>query len=254
MNSIVIASITLGCAFGGVLLGAFLRRRLPEHHLREDSKDVVKLGAGVIATLTALVLGLLITSAKSSYDAVGEGLAQCGTDAIMLDRVLAQYGTPEANEARRSLRGTLGAMIVRLWPEEKSKVEAPDSTEVITGLTALHNSLLKLVPQNDAQRSLLAQAMETVVDLRQSRLKIMERGEMSMPILFLIVLIFWLMVLFASFGLLAPANPTNVTVLFLCALSVAGAIFLLVEMSHPTSGLMKVSSGPLMKAFSILSR
>jgi hypothetical protein len=253
MGSVIISLITLACAFGGVLVGAFLRRLLPEHHLREDSKDVVKLGTDVIATMTALVLGLLITSAKSSYDAIGDGLSQCGTDAILLNSVLVQYGG-EANDARRALRNTVGAMIARIWPEEKPNADAPNSTEAVTGLVGLHNALLKLTPQTDAQRTLAAQAMETVVDLRQSRLKILERSEVTIPIPFLVIVIFWLMVLFASFGLLAPANPTNVTVLFLCALSVAGAIFLLVEMSHPTTGIMKLSSGPLMKAFGILSR
>jgi len=94
-----VALIAFVCIFGGALLGLFLRTLLPEHHLRDDSRDALKLGAGLIATLVALVLGLLVSSAKSSFDAMNSGLTELGAKVILLDRILAQYG-PETMEAR----------------------------------------------------------------------------------------------------------------------------------------------------------
>ncbi|MCY2929949.1 MAG: hypothetical protein NTV86_10725 [Planctomycetota bacterium] len=248
-----IALIVFACSFAGAAGGSYLRTRLPSHHVRRDSQELMKMGAGVIATLTALVLGLLISSAKNSYDTVNEGLTQCGADVILLDRLLGLYG-PETKDERLLLRRTVGGMIVRAWPEDMKAFPTLEPVSVGVGLTALHDGMLKLSPQNDAQRSLQSQAVQSIVELRQRRLQVSERGEIPLPTPFLVVMIFWLTVLFASFGLLAHPNPTTLSVLLLCALSVAGAIFLLVEMSHPTTGLMKVSSAPLVKALGILSR
>lgn len=253
MSSMTIALIAFACGYAGAVAGSYLRTRLPAHHLLRDSQELLKMGAGVIATLTALVLGLLISSAKNSYDTVSDGLTQCGADVIMLDRLLGLYG-PETKEPRQLLRRTVGGMIARSWPEDMKAFSGLEPISVGAGLTALHEDVLKLVPQNDAQRSLQAQAAQNIIELRQRRLQVSERGEVPLPVPFLVVMIFWLTVLFANFGLLAHPNATTLSVLLLCALSVAGAIFLLVEMSHPTTGLMKVSSAPLVKALGILSR
>ncbi len=102
MSPLVISLIAFGCIFGGMLLGMFLRQVLPEHHLSEESKDVVKLGIGTMATLAALVIGLLIASAKGSFDTLNNGLIKAGSQIILLDRAMAQYG-PETREARELL-------------------------------------------------------------------------------------------------------------------------------------------------------
>ena len=98
MSPVAISFVAVACIFGGILLGAFIRTNLPEHHLSGESKDALKLGIGMIATLSALVLGLLIASAKSNFDTMNNGLKQAGSRVILLDRVLAQYG-PETREA-----------------------------------------------------------------------------------------------------------------------------------------------------------
>jgi hypothetical protein len=253
VSSVTIGLITFGCAFGGVLAGAFIRKLLPQHHLREDSRDVVKLGTGLVATLTALVLAFLISSAKSSYDAVDDGLTSSGTDIILLDRVLRQYG-PQTNDARQLLRRTTASLITSRWPECKLGTGGCEPIDALSGLTGVHNSVLGLSPSSDVQRSLQSEAVQLTVDLRHSRLQMIERNDSSLPLPFLIMLVFWLTVLFASFGMLAPLNTTNVAVHVLCAVSVAGAIFLLEEMSHPMAGIMKVSSTPLVKALEILGK
>src|SRR5947207_10101096 len=127
MNSLTIGLISAGCIFGGVLLGMLLQKVLPEHHLDTPSKDTVKVGAGMLATLTALVLGLLVSSAKSSFDAMNAGIAQTGAKIILLDHVLADYG-PETKEIREQVRHTVESVIERIWPAE---------TEGVGGLRAM---------------------------------------------------------------------------------------------------------------------
>lgn len=251
MGSIALASITLACLLGGVSLGAFLRRPLPDHHLADDSKNVVKMGTGLIATLSALVLGLLISAAKNTFDSVNEGIAQCGADIVLLDGVLSQYG-PETGDARRLLRRTVASAVAAKWPEQGKMPAGVEPIDVGTGLRAVHDNLLTLSPRNDAQRSLQSQAASTIFGLRQVRWKIFQRSQFVLPLPFLIMLIFWLTILFTSFGLLGPPNPTNISALLLCAVSVSGAVFLLLEMSQPTQGIMKASCGPLVKALELL--
>ena len=120
MSSMTIGLISAGCIFGGALLGLFLQGLLPEHHLRDTSKDTVKVVAGTIATLSALVLGLLVGSAKSSFDATNTAIVQNGAKIILLDRVLAAYG-PETKDLREQFRGTVAAGIEMFWPEEKKE-------------------------------------------------------------------------------------------------------------------------------------
>ena len=110
MSSLIVGIICAGCIFGGVLLGFWLQSLLPKHHLSKESQDTVKLGAGMVATMAALVLGLLVSSSKSSFDTVNTGIAQLGAKIILLDRALAGYG-PETKEAREQVRiSTAGAI------------------------------------------------------------------------------------------------------------------------------------------------
>ena len=251
MTSIVITAITLGCTCGGVAAGSVLRRKLPEHHLKDDSKDAIKMGTGLIATLTALLLGLLISSAKSAFDTVDTGAMHVGAEMITLDRLLVQYGS-ETQEARQLLRRTLATAISRLWPEDKPKLGTFEPIDSLNGIEAINKSVLKLTPQDDAQRSLQSQALQAVAELSHAKWQLLEQTSVSLPIPLLAMLVFWLAVLFVSFGMLAPPNGTSMTILLLCAVSVSGAIFLLCEMARPSEGIMKVSSASLLKAMELL--
>src|SRR5262249_14415431 len=132
MSPMEISWIVFGAVFAGALLGMILNARLPKHHLSPDTRDVVKLGMGLIATIAALVLGLLTASAKSSYDAQRNGLAQLAANVSLLDRILAHYG-PEANKAREQLRGGVADLLARTWPEhgQSGHMEAPGRYESV---------------------------------------------------------------------------------------------------------------------------
>ena len=253
MSSVTIALIAFACIFGGALAGLFMQGFLPEHHLRSESKDAVKLGAGLIATMAALVLGLLVGSAKSSFDTANEGLTQGAAKVIMLDRVLARYG-PETRDARDELRRSVANGVALLWPKENTASAGFKAVEGATGMERVGEKLQQLSPQTELQRSIQSQALQIGTDLQQSRWLLIEQEHNSLPIPFLVILIFWLTILNITYGLLAPRNLTVVAVLLVCAVSLAGALFLILEMNSPLEGMIKVSSAPMRNALEHLGK
>jgi hypothetical protein len=242
--------IVFGIVFGGALVGIALRALLPEHHLSQDSKDVVKLGMGLIGTITALVLGLLIASAKSSFDAQKNLLTQMAANIGLLDRILAHYGT-EAKEAREELRASVAKLIDQTWPESGSHsgpMVAPGALE------NLYEMIQALTPKGEGQVSLKAAAIKTITDIGQERWQLFAQKGSSIPVPFLVVLVFWLAMIFASFSMFVRPNITVVVTLMICALSVSGAIFLILEMDRPFEGFMKISSDPLRSALEQMGR
>jgi hypothetical protein len=230
-----------------------LQRLLPGHHLTKETQDVVKLSAGTIATLTALVLGLLVSSAKASYDSTNAAVVQSGAKFVILDRALAAYG-PETRPARDELRQVIAASIERAWPSQKTGVSVLSAIERSSGMEPLLDKLRELRPQNDAQRQILAQAQQIVGDLNNARWLLIEQAQNQLPLSLLLILVFWLGLLFVSFGLFAPPNATALAVLLVGACAVSAAIFLVLELNQPLDGLVKVSSAPYVKALQHLGQ
>src|SRR5215472_13638156 len=254
MSSLIIGLISAACIFGGALLGMWLHKVLPEHHLDDASKDTIKLGAGLLATLAALVLGLLVSSAKASFDAMNTGIAQAGAKILLADHVLADYG-PETKDVREQLRNIVTSSIDRIWPEEKGKTGGLRAVESLDDAGKLYKAKLReLTPTSDFQKSRLAQAAQLSDDVLQTRLLLMEGQQTQLPATFLVVLIFWLTALFISFGLFAPSNGMMLAVLLICALSVSSAFFLILEMNRPLDGFIKASNAPLRKAVELIGK
>ena len=253
MSSLTIGLIGACCIYCGALLGWLMQRLLPKHHLEKDSHEIVKLGAGMIATLTALVLGLLVSSAKATFDTMNTGVVQVSAKIILLDRVLAQYG-PQAQAARAGLRQRVAAIIDRIWPEEENETSGLVALERGRGIELVQDQLRDLTPTTESQRELLAQARAIGSDIAQTRWLLIEEAQSTLPTAFLVVLITWLTILFASFGLFAPRNGTLLIVLLICAVSVSAAIFMVLEMDQPLNGVIKVSNAPLRKALEHLGR
>ena len=252
MSSITISFIVFACVFGGALLGILLRVVLPQNHLSAESKDIVKLGMGLVATMAALVLGLLVASAKGSYDAQIAELTQGSTNILLLDRLLAQYG-PETKEARALLRGAVVRVLDRTWPKagaSASGLPPPASASAET----LYGKIQGLSPKDDAQRSLQSQALSIALDLRKTRWLMYEQETESVALPLLAILVLWLTIIFISFGLFAPFNATVVSSLIAAALSVSAAIFLILDMYKPYSGLIQISSAPLRFALAHLGQ
>ena len=201
MSPMAIGWIVFALIFGSALLATFVHKLLPAEHLGSDSKDVVKLGIALVATMSALVLSLLVASAKSAFDTRSNQLTQASADMIMLDRALARYG-PETKEARSLLQRSVAATLERFWPAEGAKRIAIDPAA--SPVEALYDKIEALSPQNDAQRSMQSQALTLAADMARTRLLLFEHSGASIPVPFLVVLVFWLCIIFASFGLFAP--------------------------------------------------
>ena len=253
MSAQLIAFIIFALMLSGMALGSYLRLVLPDEHTQADSKDILMTSAATMGTLIALIIGLLVTSAKSTYDETNSSITQGGAKIITLDYYLSQYG-PEAKELRVLLRQSTAASIERIWPDEGAqgavwaKMAAADET------AGLYNKIRELSPQNDAQKYLQTQALQIADDMMQKRWMLIEQSQIDLPRMFLVVLTFWLTVLFVQFGLLAPRNRTALSAVFICALSMAGAIFLILELNHPLEGRIKISSAPMQKALSLIGK
>jgi hypothetical protein len=251
MSPIQLALFSLISVFGGAALGIFLRALLPQHHLSAETKDTVKLSMGLVATMTALLLGLLVASAKGSYDAQRSQLIQMSAKLSFLDRVLSNCG-PDASEARAVLRLSTERMIARIWPDDNSRqAELAPST---SAGQAVYESIQKISPQTDAQRAAKTQALQTTIELGQMYWLLFQQAGTSVSTPLLIVVVFWLAIIFLSFGLFTPRNGTAITALMASALSVCVAIFLLLELDHPFSGLIGISSEPMRNALEHLGR
>jgi Protein of unknown function (DUF4239) len=248
MNPLTVGLIMFACVFGGALLGIFLHSSLPQHHLGTDSKDIVKLGMGLVATMAALVLGLLVASAKGSYDAQSAELTRMSANIALLDRVLAGYGQ-ETKEARDLLHGAAARILDQMWSEDGA-LNAPASA----GGEILYDKVARLSPKNDTERSLKGDALSIVMDIGKARWLMFEQATISVSMPLLVVLVIWLSAIFVSFGLFAPFNATVVSSLFISALSVSGAVFLILEMYGPYTGLIQISSAPLRGALAHLGQ
>jgi hypothetical protein len=250
MSALLLSLIGFVIILAGAFAGVLLRSALPEHHLADDAKDVVRLGTGLVGTIAALVLGLLIASAKSSYDTQSGQVQHLTADVVLLDQLLAQYG-PEARPIRELMRQAVGPLVERLWRENSAANGAPYAAGAVA--EDAFARIAELAPQTDAQRSFKARAIQVSTDVAQTRLALFVQGGSSIPMPFLAVLLFWLAIIFASFSLFARLNPTLCAALVVFALSASGAIFLILEMSQPFTGLMQIPSAPLRNALAPLA-
>jgi hypothetical protein len=249
MGALTLSGIIFMLTLGGIWLGTLLRRTLPRHHLNEHAKDVVRLGVGLIATIAALVLGLLIGAAKSSFDTQSTQVKQITANLILLDSILSQYG-PEALPIRIHMRRAVGPFADRLWREKEAPATGPFVTNDVE--EQIYSEIQKLSPKTDVERSLQARAVQIGNDIAQVRFMLFVESENLIPTPFLAILAFWLAIVFASYSLFAPLNSTLFICLSLFALSAACAIFLILELGRPFTGLMMVSSAPLRSALGTL--
>ena len=249
MSAAVLSCVIFALTLGGIVLGALLRTTLPQHHLSKDSQDVVRLGVGLIATIAALVLGLLIAAAKGSFDTQSGQVKQITANMILLDLLLEKYG-PEALPIRVEMRSVIGPLADRLWHEKLADAAGPIAKD--TKAEGVYVAIQALSPKNDLQRSLQSRAAQISTDLAQIRLLLYAESDSAIPAPFIAILAFWLIIIFASFSLFAALNVTVFSFLSLFALSASCAIFLILELSQPFTGLLAIPSEPLRNALAPL--
>jgi len=251
MSSLNISLVAFAFIFGGALAGMILRTSLPDHHFSDESKEVVKLGMGLVGTMAALILGLLVASAKSSFDAQSSELTQASANAVVLDRVLARYG-PETGEAREILRGAVTRVIEDTWSHDRHGSSQFGGTSSGSGIFL--DKIQALSAETEFQRAMKSQAWNMALNVLQTRWLLYEQGATSVSKPMVVIMVFWLTIVFVSWGLIAPRNPTVVATLFTAALSVSGAIFLILDMYTPYTGVIQISKAPLQSALAVLGQ
>jgi hypothetical protein len=244
LNNLVIALIVFICLFGSALLGWSLRERLPSHHLHDDSISVVKLATGLIATMAALVLGLLVSSAKTTFDRTGSEVLETAAKVVQFDRLLAHYGPP-AQDIRRHLKENYAGAIQVLESRNTATLLTLNSPASIKRGEDLRRELESLTPGNEVQTQVKAQALQIMDEVSATRWLTLLQATGSMPLALLIFLVVWLSIIFGTLGLFAPRNGTLIAVLLMCALSTAGALLLIEELNRPLDGMIGVSLQPL---------
>jgi hypothetical protein len=252
LGELAVSAIVYACVLGGALFGIYLHRVLPGDHVDERTRQTINVAVGLIATLSALVLGLLVASAKGSFDGRSDEVKQSATRIVLLDRNLRQYG-PEAKPARDLLRQLTQRRIDRTWMQLAGTAAAAEELEA-SGLEELQARLWALAPRDDTQKWRQMRALALTTELEKARWMLFEQTGSSIPTPFMVVLVLWLTVIFTSLGLFAPRNRTVYGVTLVCALSVATAIFLIMEMDQPFEGVLQISDAPLRKAMTELVR
>jgi hypothetical protein len=242
--------IVAGFLVVACLLGRTLNHFMPQHYLNPETKDSMKLAVGWVATMSALVLGLLVNSAKTNYDAQRNTVIQLSAKISLLDRGLGLYG-PEANETRVKLREATEELVNNLWEDSGSK---PVITPEAQAGASIYIAISSLSPQDDTKRTLRTQALTLASQIGELRALMIAQSVTYISRPLLVVLITWLAVVFLTFSVIAPRSVTALTILIVSALSISGAIFLMVELDRPFSGLIRIPNEPLLRALSNMGK
>ena len=244
MKSIVATSIVFGLVFAAALAGMSLRPILPHHLFGSEDKEVVRLTTGVITTMSGLVLGMLVSSAKSSHDARKNEVVEMSTKIVAIDRLLAGYG-PETGEIRAEFRRVVEVGVERIWPHRGA---LPFDLKPTGHGQILFEQMQLLEPKNDKQTAAIAEAIPLIVGLRQTQwLMFLKTGQTAIPLPLLVVVVSWLSAIFFSFGLFVSPDAI-VLVTFACgALGVSSAIFIILAMYTPFRGVLRISPAPILE-------
>ena len=245
MSHTIIGLISFGAIFGGVIAGMVAARLLPGHYLSPETQSAVTVSVAVIGTLSALVLGLMLTAGNRSFSARTDEVRELSLQIIRIDRNLARYG-PEADDTRLSLHAWAKAKTQQLFPEKGQ--EPPSSQGTIIMLESVQDEILDLGPKNPSQSYLRTLCATLSSNLIQARWALETHAGSSIPAPFLILLVFWLSTVFASFGLFAPRNLITIVMLLLCAVAVSGGIYFIEELDNPASDLIQISPDPMRRA------
>jgi hypothetical protein len=250
-NTLIIGFIVLAALLLGAFAGVKFRDRLPKHHLTDETKSLVSVSTAVVATVSALVLGLLISNANTTFTRLGGEVTALSAQILRLDHILRRYGA-DAEPARDMLLQYAQNKAADLFPNDPADVRLISNPSTYEKLQRLEDMLLVLKPANPRDQWWLAQAMTLAAKIGDTRWLLAQQIGQGTPKAFVALLVFWLALLFASFGLFAPPNLTSAITLTLCALAVAGAVAMFLELEQGFGGLVRISPEPMRQAVNIL--
>ena len=245
MSAAILSPAIFLLAFAGLWCGRGLAQRLPLEHLSPEARNSAQIGIGMIATLAALVMGLMISSSKASFDERQTEVVRVATTIVLLDHALAAYGR-DADDARREVQALVDMTLKRITPSGQFGIEEFQAPLSNLGLvTHLQSTIMALVPANDAQRWFQSRAMALTTQFAYERTQGVERAKRTIPTLVLVVVVSWVVLIFFGLGIFSVTNRTVFAGLVVCALAFASSIFLVLELDMPYSGLIAISGEPL---------
>lgn len=258
MQTLMVSAVVFVSLFGGVCAGMWGARWLREDHLSKETHEAVKLGVGMVATMSSL----MTASVKGNFDTTGRDVQQFATDLITLDVALRTY-EPGADDARKALIAYTGHALAETWPDDIRSEVLPDATGAPARVESIRSEILLeavgrqiriLQPATPQLSELRAEALEHYKAVATLRWTVVAEAVTAVPPVFIGVLIVWLTLIFISFGLFAPVNRVSLVVFFLCAVSLAGALFVILEMSGPFEGIIRVPSATMRNALEEMRR
>lgn len=252
MSALAISGVAGVAMFGAALAGMLLRSLVPERYLSSESREVIRLGAALIATMAAMLLGLLVSSTRSSYEDKRGEVIHMTADLIELDILMKDYG-PEGHAVRRVMRAAIAPMIDSIWRARAGEFRQDADAVPDAGTEAILGAVADLAPQSADQRARRERAIVLGLELAQIQFVLFAQPANAISIPFIAIVVLWLTFVFSTFGLSAPANPLIVVVLLVAALSAASAIFLILDLDRPFGGLLQIPSLPLRNALPALA-
>ena len=249
---LVIALVTWTLVFAAGLAGIWIGSRLPEEHRTNDSRNLVSIAMAMVSTLTALVLGLLLSVANTSFAENQEQLMSTSSDLIRMEHLLRLHG-PEADESRDLLRQYANSMLQDVFPPDGSERNV-ENEATLDLLAKVENWAALLVPANDTQRWLQPRIIDVSDKIVQEHFALVKQRLDAIPAALMVLMLVWLVMLFASFGLFAPWHLTSFIVLLLSSGAASGAVLLILELETPNRGFVNLSPGPLQHAIEVMDK
>ncbi len=237
--------------FAAGALGLTLHGRLPEKHSPDKSAGMIGAMTGLLSLLLALVLGTFAGSAYTLYATQKSELETLGARIMQLDSALEAFG-PETQPGREALRKALRQTYDEIWGDSTGTPSNVDLKSIFAGTRMLDQYLLSLSPKSDGQKQALSMANSAATDINKTRLLMGLQLASGIPWPMLTIVICWSLLMFCGYGLVSPVNRTVVTSVGLGAITIASAIFMIVQLSNPYSGAFKLSAKPVMDTIEAL--
>jgi hypothetical protein len=245
MSATTIALISFIAIFGGAMVGVLAARILPSQHLNDDTRSTITASTAVVGTMSALVMGLLISNASASFSLQSQEIRQIAVDILQLNRLLVRYGE-DAADARKLLQTYAEATVQQLTAGVPITPET--RAETIRRVEELQDRIISLQLPDPRHRWLQSETMQLTDSITSVRWLLSEQESRTIPAPFMVLVIFWLAVVFSSFGLFAPRNTMAIFALMFCSMAVSSALLMILEMDTPFTGVMHLSLDPIVAA------
>ena len=253
MTALSFAALVFIATFLAASLGFRIQGLLPEKYTDDVTEGSVKVVLGMLTMLTTVVLGFITADAKHSFDAAANIVSDTAVRLVSIDRILDGFGD-EAAPIRGRMKRAATEWIDRIQSPAGDRNLDLRAVQRGEELEDLFGEIAALTPKSDAQERDQSRAIDHASGILHDRWVLATERAASTPTVFLFVVLAWLALEFFIFGLFACRNPFVTAATFVGALTVASAMFLVLDLEGPTTGPMRVSTGALERAVAIMGQ